>query len=268
MLVYAWDMKRLIPGNEYRTPPDALQKRPLLGPSFSFHFRMLWLYLYSGWIATKGAYDSHVWASGSLEVLRLLEGVGVQFDFENLDIPYSIPGPCIYISNHMSTLETFVLPCLLQPAGNTTFIVKESLTRFPVFGPVMRSRDPIAVGRRDPREDLKTVLEGGQKRLEKGTSIIVFPQTTRSATFDQVQFNTIGVKLARRAKAPVVPIALKTDAWEKGRFIKDFGPIRPERKVHFCFGQPLEVTGSGRQEHEWIVKFIQGKLEEWEEELL
>ena len=259
-------MKRLIPGNEYRTSPDALLKRPLLGPSFTFHFKMLWIYLHSGWIATKGAYDSRVWASGSLEVLRLLESVGVQFVLENLDIPYNTPGPCIYISNHMSTLETFVLPCLLQPACNTTFIVKESLTRFPVFGPVMRSRDPIAVGRKDPREDLKAVLEGGQKRLENGTSIIVFPQTTRSVTFDQAQFNTIGVKLARRANVPVVPIALKTDAWEKGRLIKDFGPLKPEKKVHICFGQPLRVAGSGRQEHEQIVKYIQGKLEEWKEQ--
>ena len=176
---------------------------------------------------------------------------------------YSLSGPCVYVGNHMSTLETMVLPCLVQPARNTTFIVKEALTRFPVFGPIMRSRDPIVVGRKDPRADLKTVLGGGQKHLDSGTSVIVFPQTTRSSTFDPAQFNTIGVKLARRAGVPVVPVALKTDAWEKGSLVKDFGPIRPEKKVHICFGEPLEVTGSGRDEHEAVIRFIQGKLHEW-----
>jgi 1-acyl-sn-glycerol-3-phosphate acyltransferase len=258
-------MDRLINGSEYRTPTGPVQAKKVKWPGLVFHTKMLKIYLRSGLIAGKGGYDNEMWASGSLEVLRLLESVGVRFEFSGLEVPYSLPGPCVYIGNHMSTLETFVLPCLLQPARNTTFIVKESLTKMPVFGPVMCSRDPVAVGRKDPREDLRTVLEGGQQRLEAGTSMIVFPQTTRSRDFDPRQFNTIGIKLARRAGVPAVPIALKTDAWEKGKFIKDFGPIRPERIVHICFGQPLEVTGSGREEHEQVVAFIQGKLEEWKE---
>jgi 1-acyl-sn-glycerol-3-phosphate acyltransferase len=266
MLVYGRGMERLLTGNEYRTYPGSVQAGGPKCPSLAFHIRMLRLYLRYGRIAAKGAYSGEMWASGSLEVLKLLEAVGVRFEMSGLDIPYSLPGPCVYIGNHMSTLETFVLPCLLQPARNTTFIVKESLTKVPFFGPVMRSRDPIAVGRSDPREDLRTVLEGGAQRLGAGTSVIVFPQTTRSSVFEPRQFNTIGIKLARRAGVPAVPVALKTDAWGKGKMIKDFGPIRPEKTVHICFGQPLEVTGSGREEHEKIVDFIQSKLDSWREQ--
>ena len=257
-------MEPLLFGNRYRTPVDSEKGRKLLWPSLVFHSKMLLIYWRSGRLAVKGLYDGEQWALSSLEVFRLLESVGVKFEIDNLDVLYRLSGPCVYIGNHMSTLETMVLPCLVQPACNTTFIVKEKLTRFPVFGPIMRSRDPITVGRTDPREDLKTVLEGGQRHLNNGTSVIVFPQTTRSSTFDPAQFNSIGVKLARRAGVPVLPIALKTDAWEKGSIIKDFGPIRPERKVYICFGEPLDVTGSGRDEHEQVVEFIQGKLEEWE----
>ncbi len=223
------------------------------------------IYWRSSRLAVKGLYDGEQWGSSSLEVLRLLESVGVRFEIDNLDVPYSLSVPCVYIGNHMSTLETMVLPCLLQPARNTTFIVKKSLTTGRVFGPVMRSRDPITVGRTDPREDLKAVLEGGRERLESGTSIMVFPQTTRSSTFDPALFNSIGVKLARRAHVPVVPIALKTDAWGKGSIVKDFGPIWPDKKVHISFGEPLEVCGAGREEHEKVVRYIQEKLAEWEE---
>lgn len=252
-------------GNEYRTPVNAGKGKKPQWPSFAFHRKMVSHYWRTSRLAVKGLYDGEQWALTSLRVLRLLESVGVRFKIENLNVPYSLSGPCVYIGNHMSTLETMVLPCLLQPACNTTFIVKESLTKFPLFGPIIRSRDPITVGRRDPREDLKAVLKGGKKRLESGTSIMVFPQTTRSSTFDPALFNTIGVKLARRANVPIVPVALKTDAWGKGSIIKDFGPIRPDRMVHISFGEPLEVTGSGREEHEKVVSFIQGKLEEWGE---
>jgi 1-acyl-sn-glycerol-3-phosphate acyltransferase len=259
-------MDRLIPSNEYTSGAHNASKIARLYPGLYFHLRMLKLYLRYGSLASRGRYTGQIWANGSLEVLRLLEDAGVRFDLGNLDVPYSLHEPCVYIGNHMSTLETFVLPCLLQPARNTTFIVKASLTKFPVFGPVLRSRDPIEVGRKDPRDDLKKVLEGGMDRLKRGTSIIVFPQTTRSVVFDPEKFNTIGVKLARRAGVKVVPIALKTDAWGKGRIIKDFGPIRPEKPVHICFGSPLDVTGSGREEHERIIRFIQDKLKEWEKE--
>jgi 1-acyl-sn-glycerol-3-phosphate acyltransferase len=127
----------------------------------------------------------------------------------------------------------------------------------------MRSRDPITVGRSNPRDDLKAVLEGGAERLKAGRSIVIFPQTTRTPVFDPGSFNTIGVKLAKKAGVPVVPIALKTDAWGNGRILKDYGRIIPSRRVHFAFGKPLLIRDRGNEEHAAIIEFISGKLKEW-----
>jgi 1-acyl-sn-glycerol-3-phosphate acyltransferase len=193
--------------------------------------------------------------------------VGVRISVSNLDVLRELDRPVVFVANHMSTLETMVLPCLIQPFKDTTFITKESLLRFPVFGPVLQARQPVVVGRQDPREDLRAVLEGGKERLAGGRSIIVFPQTTRSQVFDPARFNTIGIKLASRASVPVIPIALQTDAWGPGSRIKDFGPIDPDRPVRFAFGEPLTVRGNGREEHEQVIRFIQGKLEEWKTEI-
>jgi 1-acyl-sn-glycerol-3-phosphate acyltransferase len=129
----------------------------------------------------------------------------------------------------------------------------------------MRSRDPIAVTRTNPRHDLKAVLEGGVDRLKQGISIIVFPQTTRTHSFDPTQFNTIGVKLAQRANVPVVPLALLSDAWGNGKYFKDFGKIDPSKKVYFAFGKPMWVQGRGTNEHQAIIQFISRKLQEWTE---
>jgi 1-acyl-sn-glycerol-3-phosphate acyltransferase len=101
------------------------------------------------------------------------------------------------------------------------------------------------------------------ERLQAGISIVVFPQKTRSPLFDPAAFNSIGIKLAKRAQVPVVPLALKTDAWGNGACLKDFGKIDPAKEVHIAFGEPLRVQGSGAAEHQQVVEFIRGNLEAW-----
>ncbi len=228
-----------------------------------FYRKMLWI-VWKGWrLANKRAYSGEQWIQSSLEMVKGLESVGVQFDIQNIASYRELPYACVYVGNHMSILETFVLPCLIRPYRRVTFVVKDSLMKYPFFGPILQSRDPVVVGRANPREDLKTVMEEGQEKLKNNISIILFPQTTRSVEFDEKKFNTLGVKLAKRAEAPIVPVALKTDAWGLGRKLKDFGKIDPQKRVHICFGDPMRVSGSGKEEHRHIIEFISGKLEDW-----
>ena len=49
------------------------------------------------------------------------------------------PAPVVFIGNHMSTLETMVLPGLIAPHREVTFVVKESLVKPSAF----RSCDEI-----------------------------------------------------------------------------------------------------------------------------
>ncbi len=145
-----------------------------------------------------------------------------------------------------------------------TFIVKRSLTTMPIFGPIMRSRDPITVGRTNPREDMVTVMTEGTARLKAGTSVIVFPQATRYQVFRTDHFNSLGVKLAARAGVPVMPVAIKTDFWRPGSgWLKDFGPLDRRQTVHMEFGAPLAITGNGKEQHEAVVEFIRSRLVAW-----
>ena len=217
----------------------------------------------SGRRALKGFYDATEWAESSCEILGALENVGVKFEITGMKNLSGFDGPAVFICNHMSTLETFILPCIIQPAKPVTFVVKESLKEMAVFGPVMRSRDPVVVGRTNPREDLKTVLTEGTKKLASGQSIIIFPQSTRSNTLNPEEFNSLGIKLALKAGVPVLPIAVKTDAWGVGKIRKDFGPIDPRKKVYFAFGEHMKIQARGTEEHQKIIGFIKEKLEEW-----
>jgi 1-acyl-sn-glycerol-3-phosphate acyltransferase len=250
-------------GGAYRTAPGKLGILARAFPGMRFYSLAGPIVWRAGRLAVRGAYDDAAWSRSSLGILRALEAAGVRLEITGVGHFQSLAGPCVFIGNHMSTLETFVLPTIIASAMRVTFIVKRELTDYPVFGPVMRSRDPVVVGRSNPREDLKAVLEGGAERLHAGISIVVFPQTTRTPVFDPAAFNTIGVKLARRAGVPVIPVALKTDAWGNGRIVKDVGRIDPGKTVHIEFGAPLEVRGTGTAEHNAVIDFIRERLRVW-----
>ena len=173
------------------------------------------------------------------------------------------PGSVLFISNHMSTLETMILPSIIGPHKELTFVVKESLIKHPLFGDVMRSRNPIVVGRTDPRKDLEAVMNGGVELLHNGISIVIFPQSTRSVEFKPEEFNSLGVKLAKKAGVDVVPIALKTDFWGNGKLIKEAGPLDSHKPIHIKFGQPIRITGNGKEDNQRIIDFIQSSLKEW-----
>lgn len=256
-------MNGLTTKDSYNSPSQPTSWLARRYPSLVFYAKIAVIIYKASRLAKKGLYTNERWIKSSIATVRLIESIGGRFEFHNLAVLRQLDSPCVFIGNHMSILETFVMPCLIRPYRDVTFVIKESLISYPFFKHVMRSRNPIVVGRANPREDLRIVLKEGQNRLNDNISVVIFPQTTRSVSFDPAKFNSLGVKLAKRSNAPVVPVALKTDAWGIGRRLKDIGEIRPDKTVHICFGDPLSVQGSGKEAHKIVSDFIAKKLDEW-----
>ncbi len=252
-------------------------------PSLSFYSGVAKVVLRASSQANRGRFDDKAWRDASDGIMAVLRAHGPEISIENLGVLQRTPGPVIIVGNHMSTLETFLLPGLALPYKQITFVVKKSLVDYPIFGSIMRASKPIVVGRDNPREDLRAMLEGGRDAIQAGKSLIIFPQTTRTPKFDREQFNSIGAKLAKRTGAPIIPLALTTDFWSNGKLVKDFGPIRPRRPVRFAFGEPIHVTGaspisherssvassptaeaiSEKEAHKQVADFIESRLAEW-----
>lgn len=252
--------------DQYTTSPNAAL--PLLRhlPTPLFFLFLVRIVSHSGLVAAKGHYSYQAWCHASRRVLRLLEYCGCHLHISGLHhLQQLAHQPCVVVANHMSTLETFVLPNILLPWQKTTFVIKESLIRYPIFGHVMRFCDPIVVGRSNPRQDLQTVLNEGQNRLTQGHSVLIFPQHTRHDAFDPHQFNSIGCRLAHKAGVPVLPLALHTSAWSNGRWFKDYGGLYPQRPIHFAFGEPLATEGGhSRHTQQQVVAFIMEHLRTWQ----
>jgi len=215
--------------------------------------------------AKQGRYDAAEWAASSQDILRAIENIGVRVEITGIENVTEHSGPAVIIGNHMSMMETMLLPGILAPITDVTFVIKESLLNYPVFKHVMRAREPIALSRTNPRQDFKVVMTEGMEKLGRDISIIVFPQTTRSHVFDPAQMSSIGVKLAKKAGVAVIPLALKTDGWKNGRMVKDLGTIDTDKKAYFSFGKPMDVSGKGVKEQQAVNDFIVGKLKEWQD---
>lgn len=256
----------LFPDNVYTTPSTAAGPLSALFPNISFYWRMCATLHKAATLAKQGRYDAAAWIQSSLDILAAMEKCGTRVTIEGFDNFRNLNGPCVFVGNHMSTLETFALPAMIQTFKPVTFVVKDGLLRYPVFHHVMKARDPIVVQRKDARADFTAVMKGGEERLKKGVSVIIFPQSTRRPTLERKHFNSLGIKLARKAGVPVTPIAIRTDAWGMGGLfglLKDHGPITPSLPVHFRFGPAITVEGNGKAEHEAVFTFIEDSLAEW-----
>lgn len=260
-------LNKYFPVNDYHTPADRkriIWDRLSMGSSFYFKLKFIDILFFNRKIALKGKYDTEQWALSSYSIQKYCEDCGAKFHILGLDNVDKVKDePVVFISNHMGTLETMVFPCLIAPVKEVTFVVKDKLVKNKIFGPIMRARNPITVGRTDSRQDLMTVITEGKQKLAEGTSVVIFPQGTRAVEFKPENFNSLGIKLAQKAGVRVVPMAIKTDFWANGKRIRDLGPAIRKEPVYIKFGEPMEVKGSGKEEHQFCVDFIQKHLEEW-----
>lgn len=259
-------MSRFFPQDSYHTAADsprALLDRLCPNPPLYFYASYILLVARARLLVARGCYDQVAWAYSAYEVLRLIERCSGRFHITGLDQIRSCSEPVVFISNHMAGIEASIWPCLVPAAMPIAFVVKASLLRYPVLGPVVASQQPIAIARSNPREDFEVVMSEGAALLNQGVSLIIFPQSTRTTTFVPAEFNSLGVKVARKANVPIIPVAVKTDFWQNGRRLRDFGPLDRRQPIHLAFGRPLPAASGRRDVHRAVVEFITGRLAEW-----
>lgn len=258
--------RQLIASGGYTT---AQRKRPLLAEripalaTLRYHLGTNWQVLLGAISVWRNKFDRARWAETCYQMLRSAEHSGGKLHISGLENISTSNEPVVVISNHMSTLETYILATLILPFADMAFVLKQELLTYPIFGALLRGTEPIAVTRKDARKDLDIVMTKGKEYLAAGRSIVIFPQSTRSAVFDGRAFNSLGIKLAARSGVQVVPLALKTDFLSNGKVVKDFGTVDPSKSVHLEFGPRLTISGKGKDEHETVKRFITERLQKW-----
>jgi len=260
-----WNILEHLHGYETkRTPPFLLPGNIPGWTTLSYYTKLSMFIFAKSRFAQKKGFDDNVFAESAVGVINIIESIGGSFHISGLEGIRKVNGPFVYIANHMSMIDTFILPSITLAFSKIAFVLKEDLLGMPVFGTILQAINHITVSRQNPRKDLKKVMtEGSYLLSNKRCSIIIFPQTTRSMDFDVSSFNSLGIKLAKRANVPVIPVALKTDFLSNGRIIKEIGTINIKKKLYIKFGEPIIVEGNGRKAHQQVIDFIFQNLQKW-----
>jgi 1-acyl-sn-glycerol-3-phosphate acyltransferase len=110
----------------------------------------------------------------------------------------------VIISNHQSILDTLLLNCLRYRFKWTSKIEN---TKVPVLGCYIRMAGYFTVNRND-EESKAELLEKSLRCLKSGTSVMLFPEGTRSTDSEIGFFKRGAFQLAIQAGVPVLPVLI------------------------------------------------------------
>ena len=143
------------------------------------------------------------------------------------------PPPYLIVAKHQSAWETFALiPLFEDPA----IVLKQELTRIPLYGQFCRKFEHIIVNRGRGPAALRQMVQDAKTRAEQGREILIFAEGTRTAPGAPPSYKPGFTALYDGLELPCVPIALNSglywparrDQHHPGTIIVEIGaPIPP-----------------------------------------
>jgi 1-acyl-sn-glycerol-3-phosphate acyltransferase len=136
-------------------------------------------------------------------------------------------GPYVVVANHQSMLDVLLLS---QMPREMKWVAKASLFRVPWVGWMFTLAGDIPV-RRGDAESGSGALRKARAYLDRGMSVMIFPEGTRSRTGALQQFKSGAFRLAIEAGVPVLPVAVSGTAAGLPRGGRGFRPCRGTAQV-------------------------------------
>ncbi len=113
--------------------------------------------------------------------------------------------PAVVAPNHISAMDIPVL--YTQLPFQFRIVANKYLFNYPFLGWHLRRSGQIPIDRTTPKTTIKT-LATAVEDLQKGISVVIFPEGSRSRTGQVQPFMNGAFYLAVKAQAPVLPVAI------------------------------------------------------------
>ena len=157
--------------------------------------------------------------------------------------------PCIYMSNHLSNFDIPVL--LANLPAQFRWLAKAELFKIPIFGHAMQRAGYISINRSDRKSAIES-LKRAAMSVKDGTSIMIFPEGTRSQEHAIQPFKKGGFVLAVDSGVPIVPIVINGtwDIMSKDRILIRSG------NVVLNITEPIETSAYNRKTKDDLMKKV------------
>lgn len=190
---------------------------------------------------------SRLWSWG------LLKASGVRLDAA-LDPALDPSRSYVFLANHQSLFD---IPALIASSpGQVRFLAKRSLFRIPFFGWALSASGFIPVDRED-RSSARHSFSSAVSRLAGGTSVLIFPEGTRSLQEGVLlPFERGGFLLALKSGLPIVPVGIRgTRAIQPRRSFV----IRPG-VARVRYGAPMEAGDYGLRRKAELIQEVRRRI--------
>ncbi len=131
--------------------------------------------------------------------------------------------PALFAIKHQSTWETLTVHLLL---ADPAIVLKQELTRIPLFGRYLLHAGMIRIDRRGGARALRALVEDARAALARGSEVVVFPEGTRAPPGGRNPYHPGVAALYLQLGCKVVPVALNSGLfWGRRSFVKRPGRI-------------------------------------------
>jgi 1-acyl-sn-glycerol-3-phosphate acyltransferase len=162
-----------------------------------------------------------------------------------------IPGQSyVVVANHQSLFDILVLAGWLDI--DLRWVAKASLKKVPMFGIASVKMEHIFIDRSNPDAALAT-LEDAKQKIINGTSVMFFPEGTRSADGNLKEFKKGAFRMALDLNIPILPITVKGTRHILPVGTMDLVPGSAEIVIH----PQINVTDYSDGPHDSIEDLIQ-----------
>ena len=159
----------------------------------------------------------------------------------------------IYMANHQSNFD---IPALLGKLPvQFRWLAKAELFRIPIFGRAMRGCEYISIDRSNRKMAFKSLVMAAQI-IRNGTSVMIFPEGTRTSDGHLKDFKKGGFVLSVDAGVPIVPIIIY-GTWSimpKTRLRIDAAPV----VIEIC--DPIETGGFTRKTKDDLIEKVRNVM--------
>jgi 1-acyl-sn-glycerol-3-phosphate acyltransferase len=195
---------------------------------------------------------SHRAAALWANIILIISGVRTQlFNTEVL-----IPGQSyILAANHRSAYDIPVL--LAKLPIQFRWLAKDSLFKIPLFGWAMKRTGYIPINRSNPKQAYQSLLTAA-KKVNEGTSVVIFPEGTRQETEQLGDFKKGGFILALKSQKPIVPIGIQGSA----RILPKKGFRITPGTIKIILGDPIPTEGYKAKDADILMQKVRKAIEE------
>jgi 1-acyl-sn-glycerol-3-phosphate acyltransferase len=118
--------------------------------------------------------------------------------------------PCVFIANHQSLIDVFIMGSVMP--HRTVTVGKKSLIWIPLFGWIFWLSANLLIDRARRDKAIGTMQKAEDMVKEKGLSVIVAPEGTRSGKGGLGPFKRGAFHLAQNTKLPLQPVVISSFA--------------------------------------------------------